>query len=183
MNGWVKLHRKIVDWEWYDDNKTFKLFIHLLLTANHEDKQWHGILIKRGQKLTGRKKLAKETKLSERKIRTALNSLKMTNEIAIKTTSKYSIITVLKWDEYQIQEEKRPAKRPAFRPSNDHQTTTNKNDKNDKEIKNIYNQKTFKDGDKITLYDGTIAIMRFGVWCDSVSPFHRLDRSYYKELP
>ena len=49
MEGWIKLHRKILDWEWYTDAPVRILFEHLLLTANSEDKKWRGMTIKRGQ--------------------------------------------------------------------------------------------------------------------------------------
>jgi len=77
--------------------------------------------------------LSEVLKISERGIRTALNHLKATSEIAIKTTNKYSIITVLKWEEYQSNIEKWPAKWPAKWQSNDQQTTTTKEVKNTKE--------------------------------------------------
>jgi len=51
-SGWIKLHRKLLDWEWYDDVNTTRVFLHLLMVANHKDNNWRGITIKRGQKLT-----------------------------------------------------------------------------------------------------------------------------------
>ena len=36
-SGFIKLHRKILKWEWYDEPNTMRLFIHLLLTASIED--------------------------------------------------------------------------------------------------------------------------------------------------
>ena len=40
--GWIKLHRKFKEWEWYQDENTKSVFIHLLLDANHKDKKWRG---------------------------------------------------------------------------------------------------------------------------------------------
>jgi hypothetical protein len=137
MSGWIKLHRRFLNWEWYDQPDTVRLFIHLLLRANHEKMYWHGMDINPGQMVTGRLKLAEELNMTDRKIRTSLNRLKSTNEIAIKTTNKYSIITICKWDNYQSEKTaERPAERPAERLSNDQQSTTNKNDKNDKKKRN-----------------------------------------------
>lgn len=99
--GYIKLFRKLLDWEWYDDINTKCLFIHCLLKANLDDKNWKGVVIKKGSFLTGRQKLAQELNLTEMQIRTALKKLKSTNEITIKTTSEYSIITINNWDEYQ----------------------------------------------------------------------------------
>ena len=47
--GWIKLHRKFLKWEWYDDINTSRFFLHCLFRANHKDKKWRGTMIKRGQ--------------------------------------------------------------------------------------------------------------------------------------
>jgi len=101
-DGYIKFFRKFTKWEWYHDANTKALFIHLLLTANFEEKEWNGITIKRGQLVTSRKKLAKALGLTEREIRTSLNHLKSTNNLTIKTTSRYSLITVVNWAKYQV---------------------------------------------------------------------------------
>lgn len=102
-NGNIALSRKILDWEWYTDVNTKVVFLHLLLTANWRDKRWKGILIKRGQRWASRNTLAQETGLSEQNIRTALEHLKATGEITIKTTSRGMLINIEKYSDYQIQ--------------------------------------------------------------------------------
>lgn len=131
MSGWIKLHRQIVNWEWYSDSKTFRLFLHLLLTANHKDNNYRGKLIKKGCLVTGRELLSAQTGMSVREIRTCLERLKSTNEIAIKTNSKGTEIQVINYQKYQSTTNETTNERPT----NDQQTTTNKNDKNDKEEK------------------------------------------------
>ena len=101
MSGYVKIHRSLIDWEWYKDVNTKSLFIHLLLKANHAPGKFMGIDIKRGQLVTGRKALSAETGLSEQCIRTSLNRLKSTNELTIKTSNKNSLITIVNYDFYQ----------------------------------------------------------------------------------
>lgn len=127
MDGWIKLHRKMLEWEWYNDNNTKIVFLHLLLTVNHKEKMWQGISIKRGQKITSIKHLAEETNLTVRQIRTALDKLKSTNEITIKTTNKYSLVTIEKYSNYQSTENEND-KQDDKQKNN--QTTTNKNEKN-----------------------------------------------------
>lgn len=102
LNGYVKLHRKLVQWGWYQDNVVKSLFLHFLLTAAYRDFEWNGIQIKAGQLITGRKKLAAELGFSEQQIRTAIGKLKATEEITTKSTNKYTLITVVNWAEYQI---------------------------------------------------------------------------------
>lgn len=129
MEGWIKLHRKITKWDWYTNANTFRLFVHLLITANSKKDDWKGIVINRGECITGRKILSDELLISEQEIRTSLQHLKATNEITIKSTNKYSIITVCNYEEYQgLPPVKQPAKQPAKQP----QTRS----KEDKEINN-----------------------------------------------
>ncbi len=99
--GFISLHRSLINWEWYDDANVKVLFIHLLLTVNWEDKVWHGINIKRGSIITSYSKLAKETKLSVKKVRNSLEKLKSTGELAIKTTNKYTLITIVNYNKFQ----------------------------------------------------------------------------------
>src|ERR1017187_1012593 len=98
---WVKIYRKFIEWEWYDNSKMVHLFLHLLLKANHKKNTWHGIEIKRGELLTGINSLCRQTKMTPRNIRTCLTNLKSTNEITIKATNKFSIITLCNYNEYQ----------------------------------------------------------------------------------
>lgn len=100
-NGWIKLHRKIIEWEWYDDLNTFKVFMHLLLTANHEERTWRGIVIPAGHKLTSYRKLAKETNLSIQHTRTSLNRLKSTHEITQYPHRNYTLIKLNNWESHQ----------------------------------------------------------------------------------
>ena len=101
MVGHIKLDRKILEWEWYQDANVFRLFIHMLLIANHKDGKWQGNEIKRGQLITGLDKLSTSTGLSIMKIRTCFDKLKSTGEITIKLTSKYRVVTICKYDTYQ----------------------------------------------------------------------------------
>lgn len=101
MNGFITLHRKMTQWEWYQDNNTFRVFVHLLLKASWKDTTWQGIEVKRGQVIIGRKALAKQTQLTERQVRTALQKLQTTSEVTIKSTNKYSILTIENYSKYQ----------------------------------------------------------------------------------
>ena len=121
--GWVKLHRKFQDWEWADNPNMVCLFVHLLLMANHEEGRWHGITVKPGQLIAGRKKLAEVTGISEQTIRTCLNTLKSTNELTLKSTNKFSLITIVKWEEYQGNDDKPTSKSTSTLTNN--QPTTN----------------------------------------------------------
>lgn len=138
--GFILIHRKLLGWEWYSDINTKVLFLHLLLKANHKPQKWQGIEVLRGQVVTGRKVLAKETGLSEQQVRTCLDRLKSTNEITIKSTSRYSIITLNNYNQYQ-------GGQPTKQPTDNQQSTTNNNDNNVKNNPSISPlEKTSKSG-------------------------------------
>ena len=101
MEGYIKLYRQIMKWEWYDDANTFRLFIHLLLKANYEDAQWRGLAIKRGQLFTSIGHLSHELKISDKAIRIALDKLIKTKEVASEGASNGTMITICKYDSYQ----------------------------------------------------------------------------------
>jgi len=142
--GWIKLHRKFMTWEWYTDDHMVRLFVHLLLEANHKPQRWRGILIERGQLVTGRFKLSENTGISEQSIRTCLNRLKSTSEITIKSTSKYSIITICNYNKYNLAttEINQQINQQSNQQLTSNQPATNhkqelKNDKNEKKKNNI----------------------------------------------
>lgn len=101
MEGWVKLHRKMVNWEWYQDTNTFKLFCHFLLIANVADKKWKGIIIKRGQFVRTLANLAVETGLTVDEVRTSIKHLESTNEITRTKSGKNVVFSIVCFERYQ----------------------------------------------------------------------------------
>ena len=104
--SFIKLHRKFLNWEWYRDTNTKILFIHLLLKANWKDTKFEGQIIKRGSLVTSVNSLSDELstkrhKVSIQSIRTSLKHLVSTNEITINATSKYTVITINNYEQYQ----------------------------------------------------------------------------------
>ena len=103
--GWIKLHRRLLDWEWYEDQNTKAVFLHCLLKANVADKTWKGEEINRGQFITSTQCLAKEVHLSLKAVRVAINKLKWGQEIDTFGASHWTKITVCKYDTYQSQKQ------------------------------------------------------------------------------
>ena len=103
--GWIKLNRKFLEWEWFEDPAMVKLFLFLLLKANYKDKRWKGIEVKRGQLVTTLRDMVKQAGISMQKLRTCLAKLQETQEINTQTTHQFTIITVCKYDSYQSQED------------------------------------------------------------------------------
>ena len=101
-NGtFIYLYRKFKNWEWFKDSTMVHLFIYLLIEANFSDKYYRGKFVKRGQIRASRRELARETGITEQKVRTALNRLKLSQEITIDITQHDHIISICKYDEYQ----------------------------------------------------------------------------------
>lgn len=101
--GFVKIDRKIIRWEWYKDIPVRVLFEHLIYTANYYDNKERLVEIKRGQRLTSIAILSYETGLTPKQVRGALIKLQKTNEIEIKATNKFSLITIYNYDKYQYE--------------------------------------------------------------------------------
>src|SRR5688500_11185688 len=101
MEGWIKIHRKLQKWGWYSDSHMVHLFIHFLLEANHENRKWKGQIIKRGQLIFGRKAVSETLGISEQTVRTCMERLKSTNEITSKSTNRFTLVTIVNYEDYQ----------------------------------------------------------------------------------
>jgi len=102
MEGWAKLHRKIVEWQWFKDQNTLQIFIYLIMVANHKTGfAGHGIEVKKGQRLTSVQSLMEGTGLSTKQVRNSLAKLEKSGEIEVKGANKYSLITICNYCKYQ----------------------------------------------------------------------------------
>lgn len=113
--NWIKLYRKICDWQWYQDAKMVHLFVHLMLKAS----------IMKGSDLsdswqlcTSLRILSKETGLSLQNIRTCIGKLQRTGEITFRTlpTHLQSIITICNSGSYQTSKRQIAPMPPQCRP-------------------------------------------------------------------
>lgn len=120
--GWIKIYRKIVEWEWYKTPGMVQLWLHLLVTANWEDKKLEGEIVHRGSLVTGRKKLSEETGLSEQQVRTCLHRLEKTQNLTINSTKRGSVITICDYDDYQALS---CDEQPSVQPTINQQSTNN----------------------------------------------------------
>ncbi len=132
LNGFVKIHRQMVEWGWYDDPNTKALFLHLLLTATYKDAEYRGYKLKPGDVVVGFNALSKQLGMSVKQVRTAMAHLEQTGEITRKATNKFSIVTIANWASYQLEDDERANKGQT----KGKQRATSKEYKN---IRNIYN--------------------------------------------
>ena len=135
--GYIKIHRKIMEWEWYKSPSTGYLFIFLILSANFAEQRFMGKKIKRGQFVTSLATIAQKTGLSVQQVRTGIKHLISTNEITNDSYRTYRIITVVNYDEYQMStKELTNEQQTANKPLTNEQQQY-KNTKNTKKGRNI----------------------------------------------
>lgn len=141
---YIKLSRNILNWEWYENINTCRLFIHMLLKANWKDGKFEGKVIPRGSFVSSLPKLAEETALTIREVRTAITHLKSTGELTCKSYSKYTVFTVKNYCLYQTSDIQNDIQATGKRHSNDILTTTIEEKKevnNKKEDTNVSKKK------------------------------------------
>lgn len=136
MDGnYIKLNRSILKWEWFKDINTCRIFIYMLLKANWTDEKFRGLVIPRGSFVSSIGKLAEETDLTEREVRTAISHLKMTGELTSKSTNRYTVFTVVNYCLYQANDKQADIQATSKRQANDKLTTTIEEYKEYKEYK------------------------------------------------
>lgn len=101
VGGYIKLHRQIEQWEWYQDANTMRVWIHILLNTNFEDRRYKGIEIKAGQCVFGYQACADKLGLSKMQVRTAMDRLKECGMLTSYLTRHFQVLTVENWEKYQ----------------------------------------------------------------------------------
>jgi len=142
MQGWVKLHRCLLQKHIFDNEKLLKVHIWCLLKAHHfETKQQIGrqiVWVKPGQFVTGRYKAAAELNMPPSTAWSYLKLLEDNNTINIKSNNKFSVVTIVNWNSYQSYDKENDSKVNSKQDNkwttNGQQMDTYKNDKNDKNI-------------------------------------------------
>lgn len=137
--GFMRLHRQLLDWEWFDNSQMVHVWIYFLLKANYQDSKWHGIDIPRGSFMTSLDTICKDTGLSLQNVRTCMNKLKSTGEITTKSTNRYSVITICKYETYNCDANKQDNKQTNIQSTNNQQASNTQltTDKERKEIEEL----------------------------------------------
>ena len=180
-SGWVNLHRKILGWEWYSDINTCRLFIHMLLKANWQEGKFRGTTVPRGSFISSLDKLSEETKLTKREIRTAISHLKMTGELTVKTTNRYSVFTIQNYDFYQSGDTQNDNQETNERQPNDIlMTPIEKEEK----VKQEKNKNTMCKADALALFESLWKLypVKKGKGQVSIAAKQRLLKVGYEEI-
>lgn len=129
------------------DGDYLAVWIYLLLNATHKELlalfKGEKILLKPGQLITGRKSIAEKLSISESKVTRIINTFISEQQIEQQTSNRNRLISILNWNDYQGSEQQ--IKQPVNnkRTTSEQLVNTNKNVKNDKNVKKeIYSEIT-----------------------------------------
>lgn len=164
MTGWIKIHRSIEESPIVNiDSDYFRVWVHLLLNATHTDRKTYfngkTIILKPGQLVTGRKKIAQKTGVQESKVKRILKVFKTAQQIDQLVTNRGSLISILQWDKYQIDDQQNDQQMTNKWTTDDQQMTTKqeckelKNYKNDIYKQQLQQQSTYSGGSQGVLSD------------------------------
>jgi biotin operon repressor len=145
-NGFITLHRRILDWQWYSDANVSRVFLHILLSANHKDRKWKTINIKRGQLATSYDSISVKLGLTARQVRTAISKLKKSGECVTRRSGLFLLVTVVKYDDYQNNRVEEVTRSVTRKSPESHENVTrmsiNNNVNNDNNVNNVNNIRT-----------------------------------------
>ena len=137
-NGFVKLPRTILEWEWYDHPEVSRVYIHLLLKVNYATARWRGMEILEGEHITSTAKLSTELNMSEFKVRESLSKLEKTGFLKKTTTNKFTKLKLLQYgadlNNTDVKLKQNAVQTTSKVQPNQNQTTIKKNNKENIEV-------------------------------------------------
>jgi len=140
--GYIKLWRKIREWEWFTDVNTCHLFIYMLLNARNNEGRWRGIFLDRGEIIQGIDTMAERSGITVRGVRTAISHLKATREVTERRYGKYRILQLTNYNVYhsgdKVNDKEIVSDMTGKRQGSDKEVTDNKKEEKDKKEKNTY---------------------------------------------
>tara|TARA_R110000787_G_C13379048_1_gene441645 strand:- start:552 stop:1373 length:822 start_codon:yes stop_codon:yes gene_type:complete len=191
-NGWICLHRSLIKHWIYQEPEALKFWVTLLMEANWETKTTlfnkKLITVERGQIVFGRKVYSKRLGISEMKLRRYLEMLTEEGMINQQTTSRYTVITVLNYDQYQDKNQQTTSKQPAY---NQHITTSKQVNNKTIKQKDSTSMNKFTERDvagaksmyeKILLVAPKIKEPDFDNWADQLRLMREQDNLSHKEI-
>ena len=124
--GWIKIDRNLLKWRWFSDTPTLVVWIYLLLQANYEERDFKTITIHRGELVRSQAQIAADTGLSLKNVRTALEHLEATGEVARRRHGQIVVISIPNYDRYQDNRQENGSQTADNRQENGSQTADNR---------------------------------------------------------
>ena len=141
--GWIKIHRKILNHQIFDNPNLLKMWLWCLLKASHTGyKQMIGleeIEVKEGQFITGRNKGATELGVNPSTWYKHLKVLEQLGMIEIECNNKMTAVTIVNWRLYQGEQQEEYQQKNNEITTKEQQNNTNKKVKNVKKVKKVNN--------------------------------------------
>lgn len=105
--GWIKLHRKLLDNPIImKDSDHLAVWTYLLLNATHAEYpaifKGEKIVLQPGQLITGRKTIAEKLAINESKVRRILDNFENDQQIDRQRSNQNSLISLINWKLYQV---------------------------------------------------------------------------------
>lgn len=145
-NGFITLHRKILDWQWYSDANVSRVFLHVLLSATHKDSKWKNISVKRGEFITSYDSIAVKLGLTSRQVRSAIIKLKKSGECVTRRSGLSFVVSIVKYDDYQSNKIENVTRIDTKMSRESHENVTRmstyNNVNNDNNVNNVNNIRT-----------------------------------------
>ena len=152
MDGWISLHRKILENPILNRSRVysnFEAWIWLLLKANHQDNKFmlgsDLVKVEKGSMVTSQKKLCKQFRWGNSKLRNFLKVLQKDEMILLETNTQATWITICNYDTYQDIQTANKSKTNRKQIANKLRTNTNNNVNNDNTVNNVNKIITNKD--------------------------------------
>ena len=197
--GWICLHREILENWIFQDAASLKIWIAMLLRANHETKKtlFNGSLVTvdRGQFVFGRKKFSGELGVTESVLRLTLTRLKNDQMVNQQIFNKYSIISITNYEKNQKGNPQTKQQTTSKTPADQQQTTTskqvNKLTNKQNNLKNLLSENKFSDDDlklaklifdRILLVAPKTKSPDLDTWADTIRLMREIDGHSLEEI-
>ena len=145
-SGFITLHRRILDWQWYSDANVSRVFLHVLLSATHKDSKWKNISVKRGEFITSYDSIAVKLGLTNAQVRFAISKLKKSGELNTRRAGLSFVVSIVKYDDYQSNRVENDSKISTRLAPDYHEISTTlatyNNVNNDNNVNNVNNIRT-----------------------------------------
>ena len=190
MEGWISLHRKILENPILNRSRVysnFEAWIWLLLKANHQDNKFmlgsDLVKVEKGSMVTSQKKLCKQFRWGNSKLRNFLKVLQKDEMILLKSNTQATWITICNYDTYQDIQTANKSKTNRKQIANKLRTNTNNNVNNDNTVNNV--NKIITNKDYLEKY-GLKMLNAFVMYWNEKSPNgkkHRCEKEKAFEIP
>lgn len=105
MEGWIKLHRKIIESAVFDNPGILKTWLWCLCKAAYTERETivgrQPVVLKPGQFIFGRKSAGNELNINERTVYDYMKVLESIGCVSLKPNNKFTVVTIENWGIYQ----------------------------------------------------------------------------------